>query len=115
MNRLKGIYFINEKISLKGLTEKQSFELQKEALKAFIRSNKIRITKLNPYQLYEHYTVPHALYYDLKKEKIQLDFLVMYSLEVIDDYITTYPARWLMLKSFFKEVITVEQHANHIK
>lgn len=108
---MDGIYFINEKITLKGLSKKQSFDLQKETLLAYMRSRKISIIKLNPYQLHEHYTVPHALYYDLKKEKLRLDFLVIYSPDVIEDYVKTYPARWLMLKSFFKEVVTVEEFA----
>lgn len=105
---VKGIYFINEKINLKGLSEEESFALQKKALSSYIHSRKIHIIKLNPFQLYEHYAVPHALFYDLKKEKIHLDLLLMYSLEAVKDYSTAYPARWLMLKSFFENVMTVE-------
>lgn len=112
---MNGIYFVNEKISLKGLAKKQSIDLQKETIIAFIRRKKIRIAKLNPYQLYDHYSIPHALYYDLKREKHQFDCFIIYSQEVIEDYVTAYPARWLMLKSFFHEVITVEHSINQIQ
>jgi hypothetical protein len=111
---LRGIYFINEKISLKGLPEKQSIELQKEALLAFMRNRKMKTVTLNPWQINKHYSIPHALYYDLKKENLHLDFLVFYSPEVIEEYVETYPARWLMLKSFFREVITIEKHPDRL-
>ncbi len=111
---MKGIYFINERIRLKGLSEEQSFDLQKKALLAFMRERKIKSIKLNPCQINKHYAVPHALYYDLKKEKLQLDLLLFYSPEVIEDYIKTYPARWLMLKSFFNEVIMIEKQAKKL-
>jgi hypothetical protein len=112
---MNGIYLINEKVKLNGLTPQESIQLQKEALLAYIREQKIKVTKLNPYQLHDHYTVPHALYYDLKSKRKQLDCLIMYSPQIIEDYITTYPARWLMLKSFFDKVIMVQQCANQVQ
>lgn len=111
---MRGIYFINERICLKGLSEKQSIDLQKEALLAFMRNRKMKTVKLNPWQINKHYSIPHALYYDLKKEKLRLDFLVLYSPEVIEDYVKTYPARWLMLKSFFNEVIMFEKQVDKL-
>jgi hypothetical protein len=39
----------------------------------------------------------------------------MFSPQIIEDYITTYPARWLMLKSFFDKVIMVQQCANQVQ
>jgi hypothetical protein len=109
---LNGVYFINEKIKINGLSENESMELQRKALAAYIEDHAIEIAKLNPYQFYDHYTIPHALLYDLKKMKTQLDCLILYSPETIEDYVKTYPARWLILKSFFNDVVTVTQHAN---
>lgn len=109
---MNGIYLINERIKLSGLSSQESIKLQKEALLDYIQEQKIKVAKLNPYQINDHYTIPHALYYDLKKKRKQLDCLIMYSPQIIEDYITTYPARWLMLKSFFNKVIMVQQCAN---
>jgi hypothetical protein len=112
---MNGIYLINEKIQLNGLPGSESIQLQKEAVSAYICEQKIKVAKLNPYQLNDHYTIPHALYYDLKTKRKQLDCLVMYSPQIIEDYIKTYPARWLMLKSFFNKVILVEQCTNQVQ
>jgi hypothetical protein len=106
---INGIYFINDIISLNGLSKEESFVLQKQSLQQYIQDKKIQIGRLNHYQLNDYYTIPHALLYDLKKDKYQLDCLVLYSLKVIEDFIYTYPARWLILKSFFKEIIIVEE------
>ncbi len=115
MIKLSGIYFINERLNLNGLPAQESIEWQKKALLTYIKEQKINVAKLNPYQLNDYYTIPHALYYDLKKKRIQLDCLIMYSPQIIEDYITTYPARWLMLKSYFNKVIMVEQCANQMQ
>ncbi|MDP4103752.1 MAG: hypothetical protein Q8935_02270 [Bacillota bacterium] len=112
---MNGIYLINEKVKLNGLTLQESIQLQKEALMAYIQEQKIKVTKLNPYQLHDHYSIPHALYYDLKSKRKQLDCLMIYSPQIIEDYMTTYPARWLMLKSFFDRVIMVQQYASQVQ
>lgn len=109
---MKGIYFINDRISLNGFTKEESFALQEQTVKKFIQDHKIEMVKLNQYQLHNHYTIPHALLYDLKKVKIQLDCFIFYSPQVMDDFIYTYPARWLILKSFFKEIISVEERTD---
>lgn len=105
---MNGICFINERYNLNGLPSLESTELQKKSLLTYIKEQKIKVTILNPYQLNDYYTIPHALYYDLKKRKTQLDCLIMYSPNMIEEYIKTYPARWLMLKSYFKEIIMIE-------
>jgi hypothetical protein len=112
---MNGIYLINEKVKLNGLTLQDSIQLKKEALMAYIQEQKIKVTKLNPYQLHDHYSIPHALYYDLKSKRKQLDCLMIYSPQIIEDYMTTYPARWLMLKSFFDRVIMVQQYASQVQ
>ena len=105
---MKGIYFINDRMTLSGLTKEESISLQKELITTFIKEKNITIVKLNPYQLHEFYTNHHALLYDLKKEKKQFDCFLHFSLQAMEDYIYSYPAKWLILKSFFKEVIAVE-------
>jgi hypothetical protein len=106
---MKGIYFINDRISLNGLTKEESISYQEQSLKKFIHDQKIQVIKFNPYQLNDYYTIPHALLYDLKKEKVQIDCLLYYSSSVIEDFIYSYPAKWLILKSFFTELISLEK------
>jgi hypothetical protein len=113
---MKGIYFINERISLDGLSKEESIAHQKQTILEHNQNNQIQIVKPNPYQLHDYYTNLHALLYDLKKEKLQHDCFVIFSSQVIEDYIYTYPARWLILKSYFKDIITLTQQPNlHVK
>ncbi|WML27048.1 hypothetical protein [Neobacillus sp. OS1-33] len=106
---LKGIYFINDRICINGLTKQESLTFQEQSLKKFINDQNIQVVKFNPYQLNDFYTIPHALLYDLKKEKVQIDCFMYYSSQVMEDFIYSYPAKWLILKSFFKELIAVEK------
>lgn len=109
---MKGIYFINDRVSLTGLSKEESISLQEQSIKKFLADRNIQIVNLNPYQLNEYYTIPHALLYDLKKEKSQFDCFIYYSQQTIEDFIYTYPARWLILKSFFKEVLSIEKRTD---
>ncbi|MEH7073249.1 hypothetical protein [Neobacillus drentensis] len=105
---MQGIYFINDRICLNGLSKEESVSLQEQSVKKFINDQNIQVIKFNPYQLNDYYTIPHALLYDLKKEKIHVDCFLYYSSQVMEDFIYSYPAKWLILKSFFKDIITVE-------
>jgi hypothetical protein len=105
---LKGIYFINDVISINGLSKEESLRLQVHSIENFISDQKIQVIKLNPYQLKEYYTISHALLYDLKKVNNQLDCFIYYSQQAVEDFMYTYPAKWLILKSFFKEIIVLE-------
>ncbi|MDN3015233.1 hypothetical protein PH210_03300 [Paenibacillus sp. BSR1-1] len=105
---MKGIYFINDRISLNGLSMDESKRLQEQSIKNYIQQQKIEIVPLNPYQLNDYYTIPHALLYDLKKEKQAFDCLIHYSNLVLEDFIYSYPAKWLILKSYFTDIIQVE-------
>ncbi|MBT2694370.1 hypothetical protein [Bacillus sp. ISL-55] len=104
---MMGIYLINEKIHINGHVQDESVEIQQSLLLDFMKKENIQPVKLNPYQLNEHYTIPHALLYDLKLHRKQIDCLLMYSNESIEDFAATYPARWLILKSYFDTVLTV--------
>ncbi|CAM3777188.1 hypothetical protein [Mesobacillus thioparans] len=104
---MEAIYLINEQIHINGCTRDESLKIQQNALADFIRKEKVKPVKLNPYQLNDHYSIPHALLYDLRFHKRQLDCLLMYSNQSIDDFAMTYPARWLMLKSYFDRVLMV--------
>lgn len=107
---MKGIYFINERVSINGLSEESSSALQKQAILHFIETHNIQVIKLNPYQIYDYYTIPHALLYDLKKENNYFDCLIYYSEQMVEDFIYSYPAKWLILKSYFNEIINLEEH-----
>lgn len=109
---MKGIYFINDRISVNGLSKEESLSLQEQSIKKYISDHNIQIVKLNPYQLKEYYTIPHALLYDLKKENRGFDCFIYYSTQIMEDFIYTYPAKWLILKSFFKDVIFVEKQTD---
>ena len=106
---MQGVYFINERISLYDLSREESFKLQERTLKNFINENQIRSVKLNPYQIYRHYTILQALLYDLKKSNVQLDCFIYYSNEVVDDFIYIYPDLWILIMSFFNNVIQVHK------
>ena len=112
---MKGIYLINEQWKAENLTREQSIEVQKHTMQTYLKENQISAVKLNPLQLNEYYTIPHALLYDLKqRHEIALDSLVLFSEDVIADFIYSYPARWLLLKSYFDKVVFVEQHYKDI-
>jgi hypothetical protein len=109
---MKGIYFVNNQICINGLSKEESIDLQEQSIRNFMAEHNIQNTKLNPYQLNEYYTVPHALLYDLKKHQHSFDCFIHYSLHAMEDFIYTYPAKWLILKSFFKEVIIVDKQTD---
>lgn len=104
---MNGIYFINERINLNGLSMEESFSIQQHSILKYIQDRNIQVERLNPYQLNDYYTIPHALLYDLKKAKVQIDCFLFHSSDVMEDFIYTYPAKWLIIKSFFREVITL--------
>lgn len=110
---MKGIYIINELWQAEDLTREQSIEVQKYAMQSYLKENQISAIKLNPLQLKDYYTIPHALLYDLKQHAgIQLDCLVIFSEETIAKFLHSYPARWIRIKSYFKEVLFVERPSN---
>ncbi|GLB58580.1 hypothetical protein [Cytobacillus sp. NCCP-133] len=106
---MKGIYLINPHWQSGNLSKEESVQLQKQALEAYIEEQNIFPVKLNQWQLNDYYTIPHALLYDLKQHKTDLDILLLYSEKVLKDFIDSYPARWLVLKSFFGEVIFADK------
>lgn len=107
---MKGIYLINERESINGLSKESSSTLQKQAILHFIETHQIQVIKLNPYQIHDYYTIPHALLYDLKKENHAFDCFIYYSEQMVEDFKNTYPAKWIILKSYFKKMINLEEH-----
>lgn len=107
---MRGISFINENLYRKfGHVDEC-----KKAVQVFMEANDIKIVILNPYQINHHYTIPHALLFDLQKAKIAMDYLIMYSNQDVDEFINMYPAKWILLKSYFSDVIFVEEKTNLI-
>ncbi|MDP4084336.1 MAG: hypothetical protein Q8934_06925 [Bacillota bacterium] len=105
---MNGIYYINENIALDGKPKEKSIQIQKNTVLQYLEEKQIEIVKLNPIQLYEYYTIPHALLYDLKKYGTLIDCLFLYSSETMEPFINIYPARWLLIKSFFNQVVTIK-------
>ena len=106
---MNAIYFINERISLEGLSKVDSVSLQKEHLLKYIQTNNLNIVKPNLYQINEYYTIQHALLYDLEKFEItKVDYLLYYSQEVMNEFIYIYPDYWSSLKSHFNFVISIK-------
>ena len=102
---MQGIYFINDRMTLYDFSREASFQLQENALKDFINENHVQPVQLNPYQIYSHYTILHALLYDLKKSNVLLDCFIYYSNAVIDEFIYLYPELWILITSYFDNVI----------
>ncbi|MBM4765198.1 hypothetical protein [Bacillus sp. B15-48] len=102
---MRGIYFINDQITISGFSREESFYLQEQTLLNLLEKHDIDVVALNPYQIYNYYTILHALFYDLKETNTQLDCFLFYSPDVINDFMHTYPARWLLIKSYFNKCI----------
>jgi len=104
------IYFINERISLEGLSKVDSVVLQKQQLLKYIQTNNLNIVKPNSYQINNYYTIQHALLYDLEKFKIEkVDYLLYYSEEVMKDFIYIYPDYWFLLQNHFNFVVSLKK------
>ncbi|OCA81552.1 hypothetical protein A8F94_22030 [Bacillus sp. FJAT-27225] len=104
---MEAILFVNERCLIP--TEEQSM-----AVCALREELGLIPAILNPWQLYTYYTNFHALLFDLKKHSKQVPFLIVYSEECAKDFIKTYPARWLLLKSFFNQVIFLDSAATNL-
>ncbi|WP_043932728.1 hypothetical protein [Bacillus sp. EB01] len=98
---MDAIVFVNEDCLIGSIQQKQS-------LYDFLRIKGLKTVKLNPCQLYIHYTNFHALLFDLRKHSKHVNMLLIYSNVCAEDFIKTYPARWLLIKSFFKEVVFLQ-------
>ncbi|ULT59116.1 hypothetical protein L1999_11565 [Neobacillus drentensis] len=109
---MNGIYFINDRISIGGLTREESSILQEQAIKKHLEEQSIQIVTLNPYQLKEYYSVPHALLYDLHKANTSFDYFIYYSQQAVEEFINSYPAKWLILKSYFNNTIMIKKQTD---
>ncbi|WP_437832667.1 hypothetical protein ACQRXC_23985 (plasmid) [Niallia taxi] len=104
------IYFINERITLDGLSKEDSISLQKQHLLKYIQTNNLNIVKPNIYQINDYYTIQHALLYDLDKFEIdKVDYLLYYSEEVMKDFVYIYPDYWFLLRNHFNFVISLKK------
>ena len=106
---MNGLYFVNDRISIGGQTREESIMIQQQTIKKYLEEQNIQVVTLNPYQLNEYYTVPHALLYDLRKANSSIDYFIYYSQQTVEEFIYTYPAKWLMLKSYFNDIIMIEK------
>lgn len=82
--------------------------IQKIVLDKFLNEKPHTIVQLNDVQVEKFYTIPHALLYDLQKVKHEpLDCLLIYSVESIQRFVSIYPEKWLMICTYFRDIITV--------
>ncbi|UII54369.1 hypothetical protein LS684_11820 [Cytobacillus spongiae] len=106
---MEGVCLINERFPVNGLSNEESTQLQLNHCLQFMRDKSIEVVPLNKQQIYPHYSIPHALLYDLSKSNRELDYLVIYSDRMLQEFIHVYPAKWVMLKSFFREVVVINK------
>jgi hypothetical protein len=106
---MNAIMLVNENLCFKGLSKFESRKLQLDSLKTYLNEHQLNEIALNPYQLYPYYTIPHALIYDVQQANKPLDYLLVHSQEIIQPFINVYPARWILLKSYFQNTIFIEK------
>ncbi|OIK08698.1 hypothetical protein [Bacillus sp. MUM 13] len=107
---MRGLSLINPNCSHSTATKEEFFDIQKILTAAYIKENCIKEFKLNPYQVYSYYTIPHALLYDFQKSGINsLDILVIYSFSVIERFTELYPEKWEQLKQCFGEIVFLSE------
>lgn len=106
---MKGIILINEHICITPYSKEQSAALQLQLTHYLRIKLKIELLALNPYQLYPHYTNPHALFFDLAAQNAEADYLIVYSEKILEPFISAYPARWILLKSYFQDILFAEK------
>lgn len=112
---MKGVYLINEIGGKKMNANKDARTLYcQKVILNYMEKNHIQPVKLNAHQINDYYTIPHALLYDLKHTKMELDYLIIYSRKEIEEFIYHYPAKWLLLKSYFAEVLFVMDKEEHL-
>ncbi|MEW9111504.1 MAG: hypothetical protein AB2374_19330 [Cytobacillus gottheilii] len=105
---MNAIMLVNENLSLQGLSKAESKQLQINCLTNYMKTQHLKEKTLNPYQLNPYYTIPHALFYDIKETRQPVDYLLIHSYEAMQSFISMYPARWILLKSFFRHTIYIE-------
>ncbi|MFD0048724.1 hypothetical protein ACFVHQ_05240 [Actinomycetes bacterium NPDC127524] len=107
---MRGLSLINPNCSHSTATKEEFFEIQKILTAAYLKEFSIKEVKLNPYQVYSYYTIPHALLYDLQKSGLNsLDILVIYSYSVIERFADLYPEKWEQLIHSFRKIVFLSE------
>ncbi|MDQ0219953.1 hypothetical protein ELQ35_21910 [Peribacillus cavernae] len=106
---MRGIALLNPHFSIGELSKKESLLIQKVILDKLVHEFEVDLVKLNPFQLDEYYTIPHALLYDLQiKKPAKLDCLLLYSFQTIERFQYIYPEKWEELSTCFSKIITLD-------
>ncbi|WP_080844366.1 hypothetical protein [Cytobacillus gottheilii] len=111
---MNAIMLVNENLSIQSLSKAESKQLQINCLTNYMKIQRLNEKTLNPYQLNPYYTIPHALLYDVQQTRQPLDYLLVHSYEAIQPFIKMYPARWILLKSFFHHTILIEGQSSAV-
>ncbi|RFU62068.1 hypothetical protein [Peribacillus glennii] len=107
---MKGIVLLNPHFSIGQLPRTESLLFQKMMVDKLTDEWKVTILQLNPYQIHDYYTIPHALLLDIQTQKPGiLDCLFLYSLHTVERFQYIYPEKWEELEGHFSKVVTVEQ------
>ena len=106
---MKGIILINPRYSINDLNLSDSFAIQKILIEKFMRNQNITQVTLQPNHIYPYYTIRSLLLHHLQKEKPSpLDYLVLYSLDTVEQFIEMYPDKWDELCSYFLHIATIQ-------
>ncbi|WP_409304507.1 hypothetical protein [Peribacillus sp. SCS-155] len=104
-----GIALLNPELKMAALSPDESLTVQKVAADRFIREFGIIPLVLNPHQLNNYYTIPHALLFDLKKYHVsKVDYLILYSLRTVERFQYIYPEKWTQLICSFHQVTCLD-------
>jgi hypothetical protein len=105
---MRGIMFTNGSLEIEGLTGKESIKKQLEVIQQYFKEKHIEVTTLNTNQIYKHYTILHALLFDLEKNKAHLDCFVTYSNCATERFKSLYPEKWEQLVNHFTHIIELD-------
>ncbi|WP_409294627.1 hypothetical protein V1498_15765 [Peribacillus sp. SCS-26] len=103
---MKGLFFINDRMPLECCTSlHESKSRQISASLSFIREHNLEILRLNPFQVNDFYTIPHAMLFDLNLTNEKPDFLLVYSPKTLHKFQHVFPEEWEKLQSRIPAVI----------
>ncbi|WP_409291924.1 hypothetical protein [Peribacillus sp. SCS-37] len=103
---MKGLFFINDRMPLEGcISLQESKSRQLSASLSFILEHDLEILRLNPFQVNDFYTLPHAMLFDLNLTSAKPDFLLVYSAEALHKFQHVFPEEWEKLHNRIPAVL----------
>lgn len=94
------------------------FPLEKEcpleAIKEFMVKRQIKAIDLNPSQIYRYYTIPFALYQDIKSREKRIDYLLIDHYHTIQHFKKVYKEYWEAISAHFSYIHFIEGQDCHL-